>query len=1055
MEISNLLSSDEKYLSVLAEVSLLPDELVSIPVKLASLSQIRQMFGQSRYISIHTINEIFTTLFNVICIASVQSVLLASIDTFATVLVRSSQPPYDILLAICVSTNSICKTVLASRSIGPTLMFNIERHVNDPELSLRILQLIESILGKLSVHRLTSEKGLGNSLDSFTCYMVAVTNHILSHCKDLPAFYSLMTRSLSAFTLLISGSRTVPQTTIYPLVAEILALISSMLNDHQRTIQATPSAVHTHSSEGTAYALLTASWRCLSHIFSVYQISADDTIDLVRALACKSIATDLSSLIAHVETTDICDIMSVHFLNLLPKDAGGLFEAYIASPLSILQTMLNYGSMQTNDSVAKSFFCDQTMSAIISRLIIYGCCIDRHDLHEWMTSPFNGSLLDISGGKTNECCDFIAECFFGFQSLLIKDFMSAFTAAITSFSSLTEESSEYLTVSLTLDSILAIFGTIWPNLIIDIECHGTDGHGDKSVDKECGALFLFEDAYSIFDSLFRVCSAVLKRPLYGPATVRQPAALGNLIFLRRLLLLISYISASILPEFVDSCFSLLLCFLQGPMLVKQLPGEEQSIETYMGLQVIAANAISTIVADISSADQQREALLSSNHTLNILFAEIDILNAVFSDASRLPSDGYIDIHTTLVEGLLSFVNHEQDNMKLERSFFSSLACSLGSLVVRASEFSNRSSALHRLLKCYREALLIIIYSINLEQHAGHTDLSIVPELFKLMYSVYMGTILPLIDSVLIDSVLEIVRAVLSFLDLCSSLDDSKECLEATALVLFQLASTTSQSGCSREAVYTHTMVTSLIVNMIQLYPKYMVTEGNMVTSSFLSYLFGFTDSHADINDFYQTFAVLIESLADSGELARVLYKDVQLMGALPRIHQFIEQYAYLPPNTPLIDAKSLMAMDLPVSAILIYLSFRCACTSITADSHRSILLRAYCYAAPLIYATDTCLVVLGTTDAFLTRLSDFIYNLLPCLSDALFNKRIATILQVFIALDGYDGPAPDVHVILANCVPQLSEAIQQFKEFNRDEVDPTYTAIVRALESLIDRRTAK
>lgn len=100
--------------------------------------------------------------------------------------------------------------------------------------------------------------------------------------------------------------------------------------------------------------------------------------------------------------------------------------------------------------------------------------------------------------------------------------------------------------------------------------------------------------------------------------------------------------------------------------------------------------------------------------------------------------------------------------------------------------------------------------------------------------------------------------------------------------------------------------------------------------------------------------------------------------------------------------------------------------------------------------------VLGNADAFLTGLFDFVCNLLPCLGDALFSKRIATVLQIFITLDSYNGPqASSIHTVLNRCMPQLAQTIQQFKHFNRDEADPTYTAIVRALESLVDRRMEK
>ncbi|EFO65189.1 Hypothetical protein GLP15_1597 [Giardia lamblia P15] len=1001
------------------------------------------MFNQSRCPPIHAADEVFVSLFNTICATSVPSLLLASIDTFSAVLARSSQSSYNILLAVCASTNSVCGIVLKSRHVTPSILFNVETHVNEPELSVRILQLVESIIEKLSVHHLTSEKGLGTNLDSFICYMVAITTHILFHYRGLSVLNPLMTHALSILTSLVPGTCTVPHSVIEPLVAEILTLVTNILTNNQ----------HSTSIEESVYALLAVSWHCLSHIFSVYQMALDGALDIARDLACKTILTDLSSIITCTEVATMCGAVGFRFLNALSKDPSGLFEAYITGPLSILQTILNHRNMQTSDLVANSFFCNQAVSAVISNLVVYGCCLDRYDLHEWMTSPFNGALLDISGGKTNECCDFIVECFFGFQGLLIKNFMTTFTTAVTTFSALTEESTEYLTTSLTLDSILTVFGAIWPSLTIDIDHLGTDSYGERGTEKECGTPFLFEDAYGIFDSLFRACSIVLRRSVYCPPTVSQPASLGNLLFLRRLALLLTYVSAAILPEFVDSCFSLLLCFLQGPMLTTSPSTETGSLETYMGLQVLAANAISTIVTDMSSADLQREALLSSNHTLNILIAGIDILTAVFSDSSRLPSDGYLDVHTRLVESLLSFLNSEQDNMKLERSFFSSLTSSLGSLVVRASNFSDRNSALRRLLNCYREVLLINVYALNLECDA---DLSASLELLRLIYPVYMDTILPLINSVLIDSVLEIVRAVLNLLNVFPLVDNFKDCLEATALILFQLASVTKQSVSSRELMYTHTTVTSLIITMVQLYPKYMVLEGQAVTANFLSYLFSFTEDCADINGFYQTFSILIESLVNVGELAQVLYKGTQFTSNLSRIRQFMDQYAYLPSDTPLMQITSLMAMELPISAILIYLSLRCAYTSITADSHRSILLRAYCYAAPLVYATDTCVSVLGNADAFLTGLSDFVCNLLPCLSDALFSKRIATVLQMFITLDSYTGPqASNIHTALSRCMPQLAQTIQQFKHSNRDETDPTYTAIVRALENLVDRRTEK
>lgn len=1041
IEIGNILSLDENYLSTLAEIPLLSDELASTPTKLAALSQFRLAFAHYRYTSTYIIGRILPTLLNAICTVSVPSILLALIDTFATALTKFSQSSYDILLAVCASTNSICGRVLKSRNVTPILTFTVEVHVNEPELSVRILQLIEAILEKFSVHHLVSEMRIGNNIDSFFCYMIDVMTYIGFHCKESPTFYSLMTHTLSIFILLIVSTRTIPQMTIDPIVTEILALISKILDDFQGTIQS-------NHFVGAASTLLTTAWRCLSHIFALYQITSTNSVDTARTLACKSILTDLSSIVVNTEITDVYAAMNTNFLNLLPKGSGEIFEAYIASPLSILQTMLNYGSMQTNDFVATSFFRDQAVSAVISHLLSYGCCIDKYDLHEWMMSPFNGSLLDLSGGKTNECCDFIAECFFGFQGLLIKDFLSAFTTSVTTFSSLTEESSDYFTVSLKLDNILAVFSAIWPSLTIDTEHHVVDRH----VDKDHGTLFLFEDAYSIFDSLFRLCSMVLKRPLYRSSKVPQQAGLGNLIFLRRLLLLLTYVSASILPEFVDSCFRLLLCFLQSPMLIKELPKEEEGvIETYIGLQVLAANAISTIITDITSADQQREALLSSNHALNILFVGLDILTAVFADNSRLPSDSYLDVHTTLVGNLISFVNREQDAMKLEHSFFSSLVTSLGSLVEKASRFSNRMSAQHRLLNCYREALLIIVYAINLEPQ---TDLSVISEFFNSIYHVYTGTIIHLINSVLIDAVLEIIRVILNFLELCSSVDKSKECLEVTALVLFQLALTTSQLDGSRETVYTNTTITDLSITMIQLYPSYLITEGKAVTFNFLSYLFSFADSHADIDNFYQLFSILVESLADSDALARILYKDIQITGNLSRIHQFMDKYAYVPADTPLLKIESLMEMGLPISVTLIYLSFRCAYTSITAESHRSILLRAYCYAAPLIYATDTCITVLGNTEAFFTGLSDFIHNLLPCLSDALFNKRIATILQLFIVLDSYNGfQSSGIHALLNNCAPHLSVTMQQLKESNRNETDPTYTTIVRAIENLVDRRT--
>lgn len=1051
IEIVNLVSSNDNYSSVLAKIALLPDEVASVPVKLASLSQIRYMFIQLRCPPIHTTNEVFTTLFNVICSTSVSSLLSASIDTFSTVLARSSHPPYDTLLAVCASTNSICGTVIKLRNMAPALLFIVDMHISEPELSVRILRLIESIIEKLSTYHLVSEKGLGSNLDSFICYMLAVMDCVLSQYKELPAFASLMTHIMSIFILLIPGARTIPQSTIEPLVMKILTLVADILSAHQRTFQTNQSVGHILSNKKTAYTLLAVSWRCLSHIFSIYQMALDHALNTARDLACKSILTDLSLLIPHTELTNICGPVGFCFLNALPKDPGGPFEAYVAGPLAILQTILNYGSMQTNDAIASSFFHDQSVSMVISNLIVYGCCLDSYDLAEWMTSPFNGALLDISGGKVNECCDFTTECFFGFQGFLIKSFITTFTTAITTFSSLTEESTEYFTTALTLDSILAVFGAIWPSLTIDNDHPEIDGHGDRIIDKDYGALFLFEDAYSIFDSLFRVCSLVLKRPLYCSSATSQLSSLGNLLLLRRLTLFLTYVSAAILPEFVDSCFSLLLCFLQAPMLTDQSPSGDRPVETYIGLQVLAANAVATIITDMSSANAQKESLLSSNHVLNILFAEMDILAAVFSDSNRLPSDGYLDAHTMLVESLLSFVNSEQDNIRLEQSFFTSILGSLGSLVMRALKFSDRSSVLHRLLNCYREALVISIYAFNLEQQS---DLSASLELFKLVYPVYMNTILPLINSVLIDTVLEVIRAILSLLDLCSSFEHSNECLEATALTLFQLASTTKQSASSRELMYTHTTVTSLIITMIQLYPTYMLTGGQAVTIGFLSYLFSFTEGHTDIPGFCQTFATFMESLADANELPRVLYKDTQLIDSLPRIHQFISRYAYVPPDTPLIQVDSLMVMDLPMSAILIYLSFRCAYTSINADSHRSILLRAYCYAAPLVYAIDTCVAVLGSADTFLTRLSDFLTNLLPCLNDALFNKRIATILQVFITLDSYDGPqSSDIHTILNHCMPHLAETVHQFRDLNTEETDPTYTAIMRALENLIDRRS--
>lgn len=1037
------MSSNEAYPSVLAKVSLLPDELASVPVKLASLSQIRQIFNQSRCPPVHTADEIFVSLFNTICATPVPSLLSASVDTFSTVLTRSSQSPYNVLLAVCASTDSVCGIVLRSRNMTPAVLFSAEAHVAEPELSVRILKLVESIIEKLSVHHLTSEKSLGTNLDSFICYMIAVTSYVLFQYGDLSVLSSLLTHALSILTSLIPSTCTVPQSTVEPLVTEILTLVANILTSGQ----------HATANEGSVYALLAGSWCCLSHIFSVYQMELDIALDTARDLACRTILTDLSSTVTCTEVATICGTVGARFLNVLPKDPSGPFGAYITGPLSILQTILNHRNMQTSDLAANSFFCNQAVSAVISDLIIHGCCLDKYDLHEWMTSPFNGALIDVSGGKTNECCDFVVECFFGFQGLLIKTFMTTFTTAVTAFSALSEESTDYFAASLTLDSVLTVFGAIWPSLTIDVEHLGADSYGERGTEKEHGTPFLFEDAYGIFDSLFRVCSLVLKRPLYCPLTVGQPASLGNLLFLRRLALLLTYVSAAILPEFVDSCFSLLLCFLQAPMLTTSSRTEAGPLEAYMGLQVLAANAISTIVTDMSSADAQREALLSSNHTLSILIAGIDILTAVFSDSSRLPSDGYLDVHTRLVESLLSFLNSEQDNMKLERSFFSSLTSSLGSLVVTASRFFDRSSALRRLLNCYREILLIHIYALNSECEA---DLSASLELFRLIYPVYMDTILPLINSVLIDSALEIVRAVLNLLNLFPLVDNSKDCLEATALVLFKLVSVTRQSVSSRELVYTHTTVTNLIITMIQLYPKYMVMEGQAVTANFLSYLFSFTEDCGDINGFYQAFSILIESLVDVGELAQVLYKGAQFTSDLSRIRQFMDRYAYLPSDTPLIQIDSLMAMELPISAILIYLSIRCAYTSITADSHRDILLRAYCYAAPLVYATDTCVSVLGNADAFLTGLFDFVCNLLPCLGDALFSKRIATVLQIFITLDSYNGPqASSIHTVLNRCMPQLAQTIQQFKHFNRDEADPTYTAIVRALESLVDRRMEK
>lgn len=119
------------------------------------------------------------SLFNTICATPVPSLLSASVDTFSTVLARSSQSPYNVLLAVCASTDSVCGIVLRSRNMTPAVLFSAEAHVAEPELSVRILKLVESIIEKLSVHHLTSEKSLGTNLDSFICYMIAVTSYVL------------------------------------------------------------------------------------------------------------------------------------------------------------------------------------------------------------------------------------------------------------------------------------------------------------------------------------------------------------------------------------------------------------------------------------------------------------------------------------------------------------------------------------------------------------------------------------------------------------------------------------------------------------------------------------------------------------------------------------------------------------------------------------------------------------------------------------------------------------------------------------------------------------